>query len=102
MKPIRQGDVLLLPVTKLPKGAVDRNLQQPVVLKIGEAVGHAHQFLDHTKVRMWDAGAERFIQVIEQADLIHDEHTTIQVPPGLYKLPDQVEYTPGELRKVSD
>lgn len=34
--------------------------------------------------------------------LRHEEHSYHATPPGIYKLPVQVEYTPAELRRVED
>lgn len=34
--------------------------------------------------------------------LKHEEHTAHAIPPGIYHLPRQVEYTPAELRNVAD
>lgn len=101
---IRQGDVLLVPVDKLPVGAVEVTIEGDIVLKYGEATGHAHRIADaRGKVRVWDAGAERFLQVIETASLRHEEHGAIDIVPGLYHIPDQVEWTDeDELRVVAD
>jgi len=102
MKIIRQGDVLLVRVKDLPKNATGRLKDGDVILAYGEVTGHAHRIKEFDKVRMWDAGAERFLQVMETVGLSHEEHTAIEIPPGLYKLPSQVEYTPAELRRVAD
>ena len=97
----RQGDVLLVPAT-LPKGAKPVESKGDVVLAYGEVTGHAHRIKESTKVRMWSAGAERFLQVMDAVALIHEEHATVTIPPGIYKLPQQVEYTPAELQRVAD
>jgi hypothetical protein len=34
--------------------------------------------------------------------LTHEEHTAHPIPPGIYQLPVQVEYTPATLRRVAD
>ena len=34
--------------------------------------------------------------------LKHEEHTAVAVPPGNWLLPQQVEYSPAELRRVAD
>jgi hypothetical protein len=103
MNIIRQGDVLLAKVGKLPAGAVE---QKPdgarVVLAYGEVTGHAHAIYEPTKAKLWSAGAERFLQVLEKAALQHEEHATAYLEPGIYRLPAQVEYTPAELRRVAD
>lgn len=97
----RQGDVLLVPA-ELPQGAVQAESKGDVILAYGEVTGHAHRIKESTKVRMWAAGAERFLQVMEAAALTHEEHATVTIPPGVYKLPMQVEYSPAELQRVAD
>ena len=108
---IRQGDVLLIPCDfpEILRG------RQPiptknnrVVLALGEVTGHAHAIYDvidrevEPKVRLWDTGVERFLQVIQRCELCHEEHTAQELIPGWYRLPTQVEYTPAELRRVAD
>ena len=97
----RQGDVLMVPA-ELPAGAVQVKTQGDVILAYGEVTGHAHRIKESAKVRMWSAGAERFLQVMKTVALTHEEHTTVNIPPGVYKLPAQVEYTPQELKRVAD
>ena len=99
---IRQGDVLLVPVAALPEGAKAIESKDRVVLAYGEVTGHAHAIYDTTKARLWDAGVERFLQVLEPCALAHEEHTHKLLEPGIYHLPHQVEYTPAELVRVTD
>jgi len=99
---IRQGDVCLIPVKALPDGAQPRESTGRVVLAYGEVTGHAHAIYDVAKARLWDAGVERFLQVLEPCALAHEEHTQALLEPGIYRLPQQVEYTPQELRRVAD
>ena len=101
-KPIRQGDVCLIPVTSLPAGAKQHESKDRVVLAYGEITGHAHAIYDTTKARLWDSGVERFLQVLEKCELKHEEHSAATLAPGIYYLPQQVEYTPKELRRVAD
>lgn len=97
----RQGDVLLVPA-QLPKGAAAVESKGDVILAYGEVTGHAHRIKESAKVRMWSAGAERFIQVLEQTALTHEEHAPLLLQPGVYRIPQQVEYTPREVRRVAD
>jgi len=101
---VRQGDVFLQPVGALPDGATEVPVKGDVVLKLGEATGHAHRIVDAPgKVRVWDAGAERFLQVLETVSLQHEEHAAIDIAPGLYHIPEQVEWTDdNEPRVVAD
>ena len=97
----RQGDVLLVPAT-LPEAATAITTTGDVILAYGETTGHAHRIKESAKVRVWSAGAERFLQVMETTALTHEEHAPITLLPGVYKLPQQVEYSPRELQRVAD
>lgn len=99
---IRQGDVCLIAVATLPENATAIESQDRVVLAYGEVTGHAHAIYEPTKARLWDAGAERFLQVLVRCELRHEEHTHITLEPGIYRLPKQMEYTPAELVRVTD
>lgn len=97
----RQGDVLLVPA-QMPADAVAVETKGDVILAFGEVTGHAHRIRESSKVRMWSAGAERFLQVMEQTALTHEEHAPVTLMPGVYRLPQQVEYAPAALRRVAD
>ena len=118
---IRQGDVLLLPVIALPNDCEPVPLDKGrIVLAYGEVTGHAHAIADHgisigeaqaaeiadaaiARARLWRAPTgERFLEVKEPVQLQHEEHRALTVPPGIYRLPAQVEYSPAELRRVED
>lgn len=101
MTQYRQGDVLLVAAT-LPQNATASDKPGDVILAFGEVTGHAHRITEREKVRMWDAGAERYLQVLEATMLTHEEHAPVTLQPGVYRLPQQVEYTPAELRRVAD
>ena len=103
----RQGDVCLIAVESIPADAKPETAAgAKVILALGEVTGHHHRFefmnTDHNvKLFKTDAGA-RYIDVTAAAELLHEEHSTVQVPAGRYLLPTQVEYTPAELRQVAD
>lgn len=102
----RQGDVLLVPVDKVPKGLKQVPREQGrIVLAHGEATGHAH-VLEGGEVEFLATDLEemegRFARVLEESELVHDEHDTITVPPGDYEVRRQREYEPEEPRLVAD
>lgn len=120
-QPIRQGDVLLSPVKALPPGCAEVQMDKGrIVLAYGEVTGHAHAISDHgisigpeaaaeiaeaaiARAKLWRApSGERFLEVKEAVTLRHEEHTQHVIPPGIYQVPQQVEYTPAELRRVAD
>lgn len=99
----RQGDVGLERVATLPEGlkavATDNGR---VILAYGEVTGHAHAIAEPAKAKLWDAGAERFLQVMEATSLRHEEHAPINLEPGIYRVIQQREYSPEEIRRVAD
>jgi hypothetical protein len=106
-KPIRQGDVLLIPVSLIPSDALP---QEPsgnkVILALGEATGHHHRFefqdTSHNAKLYVAHGGARYLRVTAPSSLLHEEHSTATVAKGRYLIPNQVEYTPAELRRVAD
>lgn len=101
---VRQGDVLLVPVRKLPPGLTRApETTGKVVLAYGEVTGHHHRIETPEKAVLWDAGAERYLHVLERCDLLHEEHNTITLSPGVYLIPVQVSMTIDRLpRRVVD
>lgn len=104
---LRQGDVLLIAVSEIPAAAKAQPAKgKKVILALGEATGHHHRFefrdtSHNVKLYVADGGA-RYVHVTKPAELLHEEHSTVAVPVGRYLVPQQVEYTPAELRRVAD
>ncbi len=88
MYTIRQGDVYLVPVTRIPAGA------QPVareggrvVLAHGEATGHAHAIAAPEATLLTDTENARFLRIVGSgATLVHEEHAAIEIAPGTYRV----------------
>ena len=101
---IRQGDVLLFPVAKLPEGAKEVAVKGDVILAYGEVTGHAHRIKQTEKpsARVFDVGAERYIQIAERIALTHEEHSAIFLDAGVHKQVWQFEEKRAELQRVSD
>lgn len=115
MEIFRQGDVMLVRVSAnpeqgVPAGAKDVTAKDRIVLAFGEVTGHAHAVYPEvdtkgkTKMpaKLWDAGAERFLQVLEKTALKHEEHTAVPLDPGTYRVVQQREYAPEAPRQVMD
>lgn len=106
MKAIRQGDVLLFPVRKLPKGVTEIAQEGDVILAFGEVTGHAHRIKrDQTEkpsARVFDLGAERYLQIAERVALTHEEHSAIFLEKGVYRQAFQHEEKRAEIQRVAD
>ena len=100
----RQGDVLIVATIDRPKGAKLPRQNGKIVLAEGEATGHAHVIEAEGADLYGEALESRFLEVLVEGgvDLIHQEHATITIPEGVYRVVRQREWTPEALRIVSD
>ena len=104
----RQGDVYVTPIKAIPAGAekMERDARyNGVVLAYGEVTGHAHVIREKGVTMFRDAKLnETFLDIPAGGPvaLKHDEHETIEIPAGKYKVVRQVEYTPEAIRNVAD
>ena len=101
---VRQGDILLVLVDgDVPRGAriVERE-RGSVVLAHGEATGHRHR-IRSSDAELYERAAERFLRVRAPVELVHEEHATIELRSGLYKVVRQREYVPQSIpREIAD
>lgn len=105
MKLYRQGDVLVQQVEKIPDGlqAVPRDKGR-VILAYGEVTGHAHAVEGDVEFLAADLKEleERFLHVEREAQVVHEEHDTVTLPPGDYRVVRQREYAPERPTYVAD
>jgi hypothetical protein len=103
---VRQGDVLLVPITEIPKAAKRASSKhRRLVLAEGEVTGHHHSIAERPGVELLEVPSqnELFLLVKEgDALLEHQEHATITLKPGAYRVIRQREYSPEEIRQVAD
>jgi hypothetical protein len=108
----RQGDVLIERIDSMPS-AVKKLAREngKVVLAHGEVTGHAHAIAEpHVNHFSSPTGASTdgladvtFLEVRDAvAALTHEEHATIEIKPGVYRVTRQREYSPEALRNVAD
>jgi hypothetical protein len=99
----RQGDVFIEKIDKLPKDLDE--VKDGIVLR-GEATGHSHRLEGGQvligRISGWHQPAEMFIAIPSVGRLVHEEHATIIIPEGFYKIRRQVEYSPYGNRNVMD
>ncbi|MBZ0187977.1 MAG: hypothetical protein K8F91_17145 [Candidatus Obscuribacterales bacterium] len=99
----RQGDVFLvkLDMRSVPQGAQKQAAEKRIVLAYGEVTGHAHA-IDATYASLYEWKGDRLIEAKPGAKLVHEEHSTIALEPGFYRVIQQREYEPGSFRTVVD
>lgn len=98
----RQGDVLLQKVDGMPENVTPVPCEGRIVLAHGEVTGHAHA-ISTSQASLFIIQGERYLQIEHGAALVHEEHATINLPAGFYKVVQQREYVPQAApRDVAD
>ena len=93
---LRQGDVLLVPVERIPEDASVVELSSRIVLAEGEVTGHAHAVLGERVELVETDDGTLYVEVVgeEPAKLVHEEHDTLLLAPGSFEVRRQREYEP--------
>lgn len=115
----RQGDVLIVPISAVPAN-LRNDRPAKVILAYGEVTGHHHHIKNKNVTAFYkEDGGEPisggpmlrgtatnidYITVgLGGADLDHEEHDTIHIVPGDYKITRQREFDALEgVRRVAD
>lgn len=100
-KVFRQGDVLIIPTQTIPTHLVKT---KKVCAALGEVTGHHHSIAGGcVGYAVQEEQLVSYIEVTEDvAHLTHQEHSTIDIPKGKYKVVKQVEFTPKGIKNVQD
>lgn len=104
--PIRHGEILLVPVNKVPKGKTE----QHTTFIVGHSETGHHHVLEATKpfeVTETERN-ELYLRLFAPTRLVHqkatDKHRTLTVPAGIYQRFMDTEYDvwEGIIRRVQD
>jgi hypothetical protein len=97
MQPIRQGDVILLPVQQIEGQKLSH-----LTLAEGEVTGHLHR-ISEGEAELSEKDGTLYLRVLsETALLTHEEHHAIAIPQGNWMVKIQREYEPQGWRYVAD
>lgn len=92
------GDVIIT-MAERPKDFDSMNEIKDGCLAYGEATGHAHKlFGGEFNLRECPTTKTRFLHVIRETVLKHQEHNPVKIPPGHFRIGIQQEYDPFEKR----
>jgi hypothetical protein len=101
-KMYRQGDVLIISANEIPENVTKISIER-CVLAEGEATGHAHVAIGSDMTLYEDSTGVLWLSAPNSGQVIHEEHGTIMLTPGSYKIVRQVEWTDEmEPRRVAD
>ena len=100
---VRQGDVLIERVDELPSELAPKGRDRGrVILAYGEVTGHAHAICEEDVEMYTDVHGTLWLKAPSGATVVHEEHGTIPLPAGSYRVTHQREYHPAEIRRVVD
>ena len=100
-----QGDVVFIPVDKMPSGKTIKHNGSDV-LALGETTGHKHLITvarpDQMIITILDGN--KFINLLSPAVVTHEEHGDIALAPGIYRIgaEREVDYFSMTTRNVID
>lgn len=100
----RQGDVMIVAVDAIPAGAeVKIDEKDRVILAYGEVTGHAHAIARTDSIQKLVKDGIEYLEASDTVEVKHEEHGTIEVPAGKYRILHQVEHSPiAGLQRVMD
>ena len=95
MDQYRHGDILLEQIKSMPK--------RSKVKKGNVIISASHDHILEGEGKIYTSDDEMFIKVTGKSNLNHEEHGIIDLPVGVYKVINQVEYDIYEgIRNVQD
>lgn len=104
-----QGDILFMPVNKIPENCREFPRENgKLVIALGEVTGHHHRIEEPTTKGWVDEEDQVWVQVndlINDVNLVHEEHGQITLPPGNYRVINvqrEFQSEKGEIRRVVD
>lgn len=98
---VQQGDVLFFSTDALPEGA---KKVDDLVIARGEATGHSHRFAKTSTAQMFMHDGTMFAVVGAPSPVVHEEHATVTLAPGVWQVGRVREFDPFEevIRYVAD
>lgn len=99
----RQGDVMIVKCTSVPKGAgaVERE-DGRLILAHGEVTGHAHAISEMDATMFSERDGVLYLNAPTGCVVKHEEHAAVTLEPGTYRVVRQREYTAGMVQRVLD
>lgn len=93
----RQGDIFICDTAEIPSEAIR---QKHLVLADGELTGHQHRIDDPRAAVLYEGQNELYLDVLaERASVVHQEHGTVCLDRGKYRVWRQREYDPLQYRR---
>lgn len=105
MKLVEQGDVVLVPLAKLPPKSDLEILKKGrgIVVAEGEVTGHAHRVIGVATLARNKATGDIILIPDEETTMEHDTHHSVPVEgPAIVEIVQERDHLTRETRKVRD
>ena len=108
MNNFRHGDLIFTKLSELPKNLKKIDVKDNFALAYGEHTGHSHRLMVAEKLKdinvFQDEQGRYVMEVIKPVDLVHEEHKTITITPGIYiqEHEHEFDYFTKSIQKVID
>lgn len=102
---LQQGDVLLEKIKSIPTQAKKKKPEKRgYILAEGEHTGHFHAITAEEGIEFYEYEGTLFLRTDHEVELTHQEHNTVMVEPGTYKIGRvrEMDYTQMMVREVAD
>lgn len=98
---IRQGDVLIKPIDKIPSTA---KLVKNNILAYGEVTGHSHKIIGDGATCFADGDGELpdYVATSQDVKVAHDEHSALPIYRRENVVVRQSEFVDGAIKNVRD
>lgn len=95
----RQGDILFIREDNHPELVKDIT---NMVVAYGEVTGHHHKVVGDEAIVGLDKNNVMWIVTPHGAEVIHEEHNTVPLEEGTWRVVNQTQYTPKGWVRVAD
>ena len=97
----RQGDLLFIRQETRPDAPLTP--RAGTILVEGETTGHAHRLAtkQHGAILTTPDG-QMWLDITHQTQVVHEEHASVTLDPGVWLVQRQREYSPEAIRTVVD
>lgn len=99
----RQGDFLFVESRKeiSTEAQPEKRIGKRLIVGLGEATGHHHAIAEKD-AEIVATPEIRWLKAPSGANVVHEEHRTIELPSGTYRIVQQRVYHAGKVQRVVD
>lgn len=97
----RQGDIYF---TRVEEGTIPEEAEviKDGIIARGESTGHTHMISNASQAVLMMVAGIAYIKAMQDCQIVHQEHGTIDLPAGEWQITYQKQYTPKGWNPILD